>query len=121
MGRQNSEAWTPNALKSGVASRSTVKQGIVVVVKGRDGTMKTKIQLLLFIVFVVLGAEAVWLDLPSSGTKCVSEEIHPNVVVLADYSVIYEGHTHSSITIAVKVSFIFRFRNQSSEMVRSAS
>lgn len=66
--------------------------------------MKTKIPLLLLVVFLALGAEAVWLDLPPSGTKCVSEEIQPNVVVLADYSIIYEGHTHSDITIAIKVT-----------------
>ncbi|KAA8546393.1 hypothetical protein F0562_002868 [Nyssa sinensis] len=33
-------------------------------------------------------AQAIWLSLPSSGTKCVSEEIQNNVVILADYSVI---------------------------------
>ncbi|CAI0409264.1 unnamed protein product [Linum tenue] len=35
-------------------------------------------------------ARGIWLSIPSSGTKCVSEEIHSNVVVLADYYVINE-------------------------------
>ncbi|KAF7829845.1 transmembrane emp24 domain-containing protein p24delta3-like [Senna tora] len=33
-------------------------------------------------------AHAVWLTIPSSGTKCVSEEIQNHVVVLADYYVV---------------------------------
>jgi p24 family protein delta-1 len=48
-------------------------------------------------------AEAVWLELPPSGTKCVSEEIQPNVVVLADYAIMYESHPSSHPTVAVKV------------------
>lgn len=49
-------------------------------------------------------AEAVWLDLPPGGTKCVSEEIQPNVVVLADYSLLDDGHAHSATTITLKVT-----------------
>ena len=51
------------------------------------------------------GGEA-WrrLDLPPTGTKCVSEEIQPNVVVLADYALMYESHPTSHPTVAVKVS-----------------
>jgi hypothetical protein len=52
---------------------------------------------------LLLCAEAVWLDLPQSGTKCVSEEIQSNVVVLADYALMYESHPSSHPTIAVKV------------------
>ncbi|XP_057973407.1 transmembrane emp24 domain-containing protein p24delta3-like [Malania oleifera] len=37
-------------------------------------------------------AEAIWLSLPTSGTKCVSEEIQNNVVVLADYVVVNDAH-----------------------------
>ncbi|PSS29163.1 Transmembrane emp24 domain-containing protein [Actinidia chinensis var. chinensis] len=48
--------------------------------------------------------EAIWMTLPPSGTKCVSEEIQNNVVVLADYVVISEDHTHPSPTISVKVT-----------------
>ncbi|KAA0057325.1 hypothetical protein IC582_010084 [Cucumis melo] len=46
---------------------------------------------------------AIWLNLPSTGTKCVSEEIHSNVVVLADYVVISENYTHTP-TVSVKVT-----------------
>uniref|UniRef100_A0A5B7AUQ3 Putative transmembrane emp24 domain-containing protein p24delta3-like n=1 Tax=Davidia involucrata TaxID=16924 RepID=A0A5B7AUQ3_DAVIN len=50
-------------------------------------------------------AQAIWLNLPSSGTKCVSEEIQNNVVVLADYSVIsYDEHPHVIPTIAARVT-----------------
>ncbi|KAM0829333.1 hypothetical protein ACQ4PT_066950 [Festuca glaucescens] len=51
-----------------------------------------------------LRAEAVWLDLPPTGTKCVSEEIQANVVVLADYSLMYESRPTSHPTLAVKVT-----------------
>ncbi|VFQ60835.1 unnamed protein product [Cuscuta campestris] len=48
--------------------------------------------------------DALWLELPSSGTKCVSEEIHNNVVVLGDYYIIGdEGHKVVP-TISVKVT-----------------
>uniref|UniRef100_N1QSB9 Transmembrane emp24 domain-containing protein 10 n=1 Tax=Aegilops tauschii TaxID=37682 RepID=N1QSB9_AEGTA len=51
---------------------------------------------------MMLGAEAVWLDLPPTGTKCVSEEIQPNVVVVADYMLMYEAHATAHPTVAVK-------------------
>ncbi|GJN22402.1 hypothetical protein PR202_gb09958 [Eleusine coracana subsp. coracana] len=51
-----------------------------------------------------LRAGAVWLDVPQSGTKCVSEEIQSNVVVLADYAIMFESHPSSHPTIAVKVT-----------------
>ncbi|XAR55218.1 hypothetical protein NMG60_11035229 [Bertholletia excelsa] len=44
--------------------------------------------------------DAIWLNLPQSGTKSVSEEIQDNVVVLADYDVI----SRPSATISVKVT-----------------
>uniref|UniRef100_A0A1J3HBB9 Transmembrane emp24 domain-containing protein p24delta4 n=1 Tax=Noccaea caerulescens TaxID=107243 RepID=A0A1J3HBB9_NOCCA len=37
--------------------------------------------------------EAVWLNVPTLGTKCVSEEIQSNIVVLADYLVISDEHS----------------------------
>ncbi|GAB4847828.1 hypothetical protein Ancab_026889 [Ancistrocladus abbreviatus] len=52
-------------------------------------------------------AQAIWLNLPSSGTKCVSEEIQNNVVVLADYYVVSENHSSQEPTIAVKVTSPF--------------
>nr|CAB3467429.1 unnamed protein product [Digitaria exilis] len=59
--------------------------------------------LLAAVLLLMPGAEAVWLELPPSGTKCVSEEIQPNVVVLADYAIMYESHPTSHPTVAVKV------------------
>ncbi|XP_022155019.1 transmembrane emp24 domain-containing protein p24delta3-like [Momordica charantia] len=63
--------------------------------------------LLLLLTFLAMDlvppSHAIWLNLPSSGTKCVSEEIQSNVVVLADYVVISENYTHSP-TISVKVT-----------------
>lgn len=49
--------------------------------------------------------EAIWLNLPgASRTKCVSEEIQNNVVVLGDYVVISEDHSHTLPTLTVKVT-----------------
>ncbi|EER96837.1 transmembrane emp24 domain-containing protein p24delta3 isoform X2 [Sorghum bicolor] len=56
--------------------------------------------------WMVTGAGAVWLEIAPSGTKCVSEEIQSNVVVIGDYSVLYEHH-HAHPTIAVKVTSPF--------------
>ncbi|KAK9286115.1 hypothetical protein L1049_014496 [Liquidambar formosana] len=48
--------------------------------------------------------DAIWLSLPAkSGTKCVSEEIQNNVVVLSDYVVVSEDHSYIP-TISVKVT-----------------
>lgn len=55
-------------------------------------------------------SQAIWLNLPATGTKCVSEEIQNNVVVLADYVVIPDDHGHPSPTISVKVCFLFALR-----------
>ncbi|KAF5733311.1 putative Transmembrane emp24 domain-containing protein 10 precursor [Tripterygium wilfordii] len=51
----------------------------------------------------IQGGEAIWLTVPSTGTKCVSEEIHNNVVVLADYVVVSDDHSHIP-TVSVKVT-----------------
>ncbi|XVE67356.1 hypothetical protein DITRI_Ditri08aG0154200 [Diplodiscus trichospermus] len=48
-------------------------------------------------------SDAIWLNLPSTGTKCVSEEIQNNVVVLADYVVVSEILGHIP-TISLKVT-----------------
>ncbi|XP_041010896.1 transmembrane emp24 domain-containing protein p24delta3-like [Juglans microcarpa x Juglans regia] len=56
---------------------------------------------------VVWKAQAIWLTLPKAArTKCVSEEIHNNVVVLGDYVVISDDPTHdtSTSTISVKLT-----------------
>ncbi|XP_050214752.1 transmembrane emp24 domain-containing protein p24delta5 [Mercurialis annua] len=49
-------------------------------------------------------AEAIWLTIPSSGTKCVSEEIHNNVVVLADFYVINDDHPENTPAVSAKVT-----------------
>ncbi|KAA8538499.1 hypothetical protein F0562_028130 [Nyssa sinensis] len=50
-------------------------------------------------------AQAVWLNLPSTGTKCVSEEIQTNVVVLADYTVVNDDeHPHVIPTMSARVT-----------------
>ncbi|GLT41921.1 hypothetical protein SLA2020_159490 [Shorea laevis] len=59
--------------------------------------------LLLWVWSSVPVGEAIWLSLPQSDTKCVSEEIQNNVVVLADYVVISEHHDHLP-TVSVKVT-----------------
>ncbi|CAN7091156.1 unnamed protein product [Brassica rapa subsp. narinosa] len=48
-------------------------------------------------------SEAVWLNIPKTGTKCVSEEIQSKVVVLADYLVISDEHSIFP-TVSVKVT-----------------
>ncbi|KAK1315073.1 Transmembrane emp24 domain-containing protein p24delta3 [Acorus calamus] len=50
------------------------------------------------------GCGAIWLNLPGSGTKCVSEEIQNNVVVLADYTVVAEDQSEGYPTISAKVT-----------------
>ena len=55
---------------------------------------------------VLKKCHAIWLTLPSTGTKCVSEEIQNNVVVLADYVVVSDDPSQLTPTIAVKVLFI---------------
>ncbi|XWS25168.1 hypothetical protein CRYUN_Cryun27aG0047100 [Craigia yunnanensis] len=52
-------------------------------------------------------AEAIWLTIPSSGTKCVSEEIQNNVVVLVDYYVIDEKNPDHIPTISARVTSPF--------------
>ncbi|KAI4299004.1 hypothetical protein L6164_032503 [Bauhinia variegata] len=48
-------------------------------------------------------AQAIWLTLPTTGTKCISEEIQNNVIVLADYIVVFDDHSNHP-TISVKVT-----------------
>ncbi|KAK6132316.1 hypothetical protein DH2020_033940 [Rehmannia glutinosa] len=57
---------------------------------------------------VVPAARGLWLDLPSSGAKCVSEELHDNVVVLGDYYAFigedYDVNSTANPTVSVKVT-----------------
>ncbi|KAL8027415.1 hypothetical protein ABFS82_14G090800 [Erythranthe guttata] len=62
-------------------------------------------ELVLVLLCVSRRSEAIWLNLPATGTKCISEEIHNNVVVLADYVVISDDHqAHSTSPITTKVT-----------------
>ncbi|XP_031279572.1 transmembrane emp24 domain-containing protein p24delta5-like [Pistacia vera] len=56
---------------------------------------------------IVPVTEAIWLNIPSSGTKCVSEEIQNNVVVLADYYVVDEAQPENPSTVSVRVTTPF--------------
>lgn len=51
--------------------------------------------------WMAAGAGAVWLEIPPSATKCVSEEIQSNVIVIGDYSVLYEHHLNPTVTVKV--------------------
>ncbi|CAH2033571.1 unnamed protein product, partial [Thlaspi arvense] len=58
----------------------------------------------LFLLTVNYG-EAIWLTIPASGgTKCISEEIQSNVVVLADYYVVDEHNPENTPAINSKVT-----------------
>ncbi|CAH1445181.1 unnamed protein product [Lactuca virosa] len=58
----------------------------------------------LLMLLLVQKGESVWLNLPRSGNKCVTEEIHNNVVVVGDYVVISDDHLHPTPTISAKVT-----------------
>ncbi|XP_041014751.1 transmembrane emp24 domain-containing protein p24delta3-like [Juglans microcarpa x Juglans regia] len=53
---------------------------------------------------VVRKGQAIWLTVPTATTKCVSEEIQNNVVVLGDYVVISDDPSHPIPTISAKVT-----------------
>ena len=89
------------------------KKNIVVLWRERRGNamrnrgVSTLLLLFFFFFFsinLVPSALAIWLTVPATGTKCVSEEIQHNVVVLADYVVIPSDHSQNP-TLAVKVPF----------------
>lgn len=67
--------------------------------RDRSG-ITTLLVLLLCLTTLFLKTEAIWLTIPSSGTKCVSEDIQTHVVVLADYYVVADEGLH---TISAKV------------------
>ncbi|CAM8899151.1 unnamed protein product [Rhodiola kirilowii] len=68
----------------------------------------TKVLIFVIVVFQLLlvlrTSNAIWFNLPATGTKCVSEEIQNNVVVLADYVVIADGHRQLLPAVSVKVT-----------------
>ncbi|XP_042034002.1 transmembrane emp24 domain-containing protein p24delta4-like [Salvia splendens] len=50
-------------------------------------------------------ARGVWLDLPTTGSKCISEELHNNAVVLADYyAFIGEDYDVNGTTVAPSIT-----------------
>lgn len=61
---------------------------------------------LVLIIYVVTNyGGAVWLEVPSTGTKCVSEDIKQNVVVIADFSVVNDdSNPQTSLNIAARVT-----------------
>ncbi|XP_076938143.1 transmembrane emp24 domain-containing protein p24delta3-like [Bidens hawaiensis] len=63
-------------------------------------------RVLLPVILIIMAAtgECVWFNLPRSGTKCVSEEIHNNVVVVGDYVVVSDDHLHPTPTISSQVT-----------------
>lgn len=71
------------------------------------------VSLLCFIsLFNLPQTKALWLTLPSSGTKCVSQEIQTHVVVLADYYVVADnikGHPLPTISAKVCLAYVNPF------------
>lgn len=71
--------------------------------------------LMLAIAVVVPAARGLWLELPSSGPKCISEELHNNVVVMGDYFSFYgdqddyNGTLTPTISVKVLTSFSWSF------------
>ena len=61
---------------------------------------------MMMVFILVERSEGVWLNLPRSGNKCVTEEIHNNVVVVGDYVVISDDHLHPTPSISAKVLFM---------------
>ncbi|XP_051139943.1 transmembrane emp24 domain-containing protein p24delta3-like [Andrographis paniculata] len=53
---------------------------------------------------VIPAARGLWIDLPSSGTKCVSNELRDNVVVLADYYAFIGDDYDANSTVAPAIS-----------------
>lgn len=37
-------------------------------------------------------SEAIWMNMPVTGRKCLSEEVHNNVIVMAEWVVIADDH-----------------------------
>ncbi|KAF0899874.1 hypothetical protein E2562_025117 [Oryza meyeriana var. granulata] len=49
---------------------------------------------------LVAGGEAVWLELSTTKTKCFSEEIQSNIVVIGDYYILFEGYPTRAVLSA---------------------
>ncbi|KAK1404494.1 transmembrane emp24 domain-containing protein p24delta3-like [Heracleum sosnowskyi] len=66
----------------------------------KRGCYNLMIQLTIIVVLVER-SEGVWLNLPVEGTKCVSEEIQTNVVVLGDYVIDDNEGYNPSVSVRV--------------------
>ncbi|KAI3460587.1 hypothetical protein Pfo_017250 [Paulownia fortunei] len=60
--------------------------------------------LILVVALVVPAARGIWLDLPNSRPKCVSEELHNSVVVMADYYSFYGERDDLNATVTPSIS-----------------
>ncbi|KAH0662319.1 hypothetical protein KY284_027250 [Solanum tuberosum] len=69
------------------------------------------LKLLLVVTMAMTMAEAIWLEMPSTGAKCVYEEIRNNVVVLVEYAIVgVNEHNHYNFLhdlISLKVTSPF--------------
>ncbi|GMY14662.1 transmembrane emp24 domain-containing protein p24delta3-like [Fagus crenata] len=59
---------------------------------------------------VLKKCHTIWLTLPSTGTKCISEKIQNNVVILADYVVVSDDPSQFTPTITVKHAYEYIIR-----------
>uniref|UniRef100_A0A2P2Q787 Uncharacterized protein MANES_02G161900 n=1 Tax=Rhizophora mucronata TaxID=61149 RepID=A0A2P2Q787_RHIMU len=77
--------------------------------KSRAGVAVLPLMLLCSVVMnnLVRTAEGLWLTIPSSGTKCVSEEIQSSVVVLAHFYAFNEEHPEITPAISARVTSPF--------------
>ena len=73
--------------------------------------MKVLKLILVVVTMAMTMAEALWLEMPSSGAKCVYEEIRNNVVVLVEYAIvgINEQNQYSFIRDLISLKVIKRF------------
>ncbi|OIV96673.1 hypothetical protein TanjilG_09215 [Lupinus angustifolius] len=77
----------------------------------KDMNLRSETPITLFLIlllslttFLLPQTEAIWLTIPTSGPKCLSEEIQSHVVVIADYYVVAddtEGHQLNTISAKV--------------------
>lgn len=76
----------------------------------KRGNYKCNLMLKLAMIVVVMmveRSEGVWLNLPVDGTKCLSEEIQSNVVVLGDYIVDDSEGYNPAVSVRVTILFFF--------------
>ncbi|BBM97274.1 p24 family protein delta-1 [Marchantia polymorpha subsp. ruderalis] len=59
------------------------------------------LQLVLMAGSGLVGVDALRFEVPAAATKCIAEEIQPNVLVLGDYSVVSAGDASHRITVKV--------------------